>query len=518
VALSADGNTALIGASSDDVGANADQGSATVFVRSGGVWTQQQQLSQSAGTASNFFGASVALSADGNTALIGATGNSTGGSATVFVRSGSTWSQQQTVTQTGAAALDSFGGAVALSSDGNTALIGAAQDNVGVNADQGSATVFVRSGSVWTQQQNLISSTGAASDRLGGAVALSSDGNLAIATVGLDDVGANTDQGSVTVFVRSGTVWTQQQTIIQNTGAANDIFGYSVALSADGTRALVAANYDDVGANMDQGSATVFKLTASTLTCQPALPEASTQAKPPPSVAWTALNNVQVSLGETLLVCISTPNEVTSVQWKGSSLTRDSMAGVVGARGYVYSLPSGDSGVSDLIINFTAVAAGGTAVTASKVTGLLTTGYLDKTTTGYSAANSTTPTAGPTPATTQADELLYACFAVNGIIDTTPVWNNSFTPGQQIGSTGGGAASNWTVYEASKEVAATGTYTASMTLTTGRPYAAQILTYKKSTVPTCSAYGLCARAGSLDFNGFQMRWCDGAYWRQLKAD
>ncbi len=129
-----DGNTAIVGAREDD----SSQGSASIFTRSGTTWTQQQTITQTGGAAGNSFGQSVALSSDGNTAIVGAYGGNSAGSASIFTRSGTTWTQQQTITQTGGAVGDWFGWSVALSSDGNTAIVSANGDN----SYQGSATIF----------------------------------------------------------------------------------------------------------------------------------------------------------------------------------------------------------------------------------------------------------------------------------------------------------------------------------------------------------------------------------------
>jgi len=264
VALSADGNTAIVGAYTADVGGRADQGSASVFTRVDGVWTQQQTLTQSDGAASDNFGFSVALSADGNTAIVGAlfddvSGVSNQGSASVFTRVGGVWTQQQTITQSDGLAFDLFGYSVALSADGNTAIVGAYFDDVGGVLNQGSVSVFARVGGVWTQQQTLTQSDGGFADAFGVSVALSADGNTAIVGAFYDDVGGRADQGSVSVFTRVGGVWTQQQTITQSDGAAGDFFGVSVAVSADGNTAIVGANSDAVvGGGADQGSASVF--------------------------------------------------------------------------------------------------------------------------------------------------------------------------------------------------------------------------------------------------------------------
>jgi hypothetical protein len=263
VALS--GDTAIVGAFADDLGANADQGSAYVFTRTGTTWTQQAQLTATGGAASDQFGISVALS--GDTAIVGAFiddvgANSNQGSACVFTRSGTTWTQQAQLTATDGAASDNFGISVALS--GDTAIVGAYTDNVGANTDQGSAYVFTRTGTTWTQQAQLTATGGAASDQFGISVALS--GDTAIVGAFIDDVGANSNQGSACVFTRSGTTWTQQAQLTATGGAAFDNFGYSVAISGD--TAIVGAYNDNVGANTDQGSAYVFTRTGTTWTQQ----------------------------------------------------------------------------------------------------------------------------------------------------------------------------------------------------------------------------------------------------------
>ncbi|MCY7359371.1 MAG: FG-GAP repeat protein, partial [Rudanella sp.] len=256
VALS--GDYALVGAYSDDVGANGHQGSAYVFVRGGGTWTQQDKLTASDGAASDNFGNSVAIS--GNYALVGAylddvNADNDQGSAYIFVRSGSSWTQQAKLTASDGAGGDNFGSSVAIS--GDYALVGAYGDAVGANTTQGSAYVFVRSGSSWTQQDKLTASDGAWGDFFGESVAIS--GNYALVGASRDDVGAGADRGSAYVFVRSGSSWTQQAKLTASDGVSGDRLGISVALSGD--HALVGAYEDDIGANNDQGSAYLFKRT-----------------------------------------------------------------------------------------------------------------------------------------------------------------------------------------------------------------------------------------------------------------
>jgi uncharacterized repeat protein (TIGR01451 family) len=243
-----DGDTAVVGAINDDIDANANQGSAYVFVRIGTTWTQQAKLTASDGATGDNFGWSVAISED--TVLVGVRNSDVSaadqGAVYVFVRSGTTWTQQAKLTASDAEASDVFGWSVALA--GDTALVGAQWDNFGSNGDQGSAYIFVRSGTTWTQQVQLTASDGAAGDTFGNSVALSD--NTALVAAQQDD----SARGSVYVFVRSGTTWTQQQKLAGS--AAGDQFGQSVALS--GNTALVGAPNEDISGNNEQGAAYIF--------------------------------------------------------------------------------------------------------------------------------------------------------------------------------------------------------------------------------------------------------------------
>jgi hypothetical protein len=274
VALSGDGNTALIGAPFkpyDPASVNSQQGAAYVFVRSGTTWTQQVELTASDGVAYDNFGRSVALSGNGNTALIGAKDKGVQyrqGAAYVFVRSGTTWTQQVTLTASDGAAYDEFGYSAALSGDGDRALIGAHFKTVSGNTGQGAAYLFVRSGTAWTQQAKLTTSDGAAVDHFGEAAALSGDGNTAWIGADYKTVGGNTGQGAAYVFVRSGTTWTQQAELTAADGAANDDFGSSLALSGDGNMVLVGAPLKTVSGSSYQGAAYVFVRTGTAWTQQ----------------------------------------------------------------------------------------------------------------------------------------------------------------------------------------------------------------------------------------------------------
>jgi hypothetical protein len=235
VALSANGSTALVGGPSDNDGA----GAVWVFTRSGATWTEQGPKLTVAGAGE--FGGSVALSADGNTAVIGGFG--VGAGAWVFTRSGSEWSQQGP--ELGASDQNAaYQAQVAISGDGNTILIGTS----GVDDAAGAAAIFSRSGGVWRQQGGLLTGGGESGQgAFGSSVALSANGSTAL-------IGGTSDNGAVGaawVFMRAGTIWTQQGAKLTGGGESGDAaFGAPVALSADGSTALIggAGDHNNAGA------------------------------------------------------------------------------------------------------------------------------------------------------------------------------------------------------------------------------------------------------------------------------
>ncbi len=220
------GDTALVGAAATPFAGKANAGVAYVFTRSGMDWNEQAKLALTNPVGGYFFGVSVALSSDGNTALVGANGRGStklGGAAYVFTRSGMNWTQQAELSY---APGGFFGLSVALSGDSNTALVGAPLGSPGRVQFAGAAYLFKRSGTSWTRQ-NLVAKAPTANGSFGGSVALSGDGSTAlIGAPGMNVFGA--------VFVYSSTDWTSpQDTLAPADPKAGDRFGSSVALSGD---------------------------------------------------------------------------------------------------------------------------------------------------------------------------------------------------------------------------------------------------------------------------------------------
>jgi hypothetical protein len=261
VSMSEDGTYLVVGAyGNDDVTTNA--GIAYVYVKSGTSWVLQDALKASDGDVNDYFGYAVAMSSDGTHVLVGAyadeqTNASNGGSAYIFSRSGSTWSQQAKLTASSYAASDYMGYRVSISGDGSIALVSAHGAE--------SAYVYLKpSGSAWTDATEdavLTASDGADGDNFGYDVAISSDGTTAV--VGALDNGS----GSVYVFVTSdgGSTWTQQQQITGTSAGASAVgadFGSGVTVSSDGTYIAIGARYDgDNGEDFGYGSMYVYVTT-----------------------------------------------------------------------------------------------------------------------------------------------------------------------------------------------------------------------------------------------------------------
>src|ERR1022692_4922206 len=213
-AVAISGDTVVIGAPNS----NKDPNAVYVYVRSGTTWRQQVTLSDPGGAAADRFGRAVAVS--GDTVVIGAPGgDDNAGTTYVYVSSGTQWRTQAQLADPGGQSGDTFGRAVALS--GGTALIGAFGDNDGA----GAAYAFVRTGTRWSRQAALINPRGLPGNHTGISVAISG----ATAVVGAD--GAAGGAGAASVYVRSGKRWRLQATLSDPGGYSYDNFGSAVAVS-----------------------------------------------------------------------------------------------------------------------------------------------------------------------------------------------------------------------------------------------------------------------------------------------
>ncbi len=253
VAISADGNTALVGGYYD----NSNKGAAWVFTKSGSLWLQQgPKLVGSGASGTGWQGGSVALSADGNTAIVGSTYDSNHvGAAWVYTRTAGVWTQQGSkLVANDVVGGGQFGVCVALSADGNTAAIGGYLDNGG----HGAMWIYTRTDTVWSQQGNKLIGTGAiGASAQGRSVAISGDGNTAFS----GGQGDNGGIGAVWVFKRSGGIWSQDGPKLVGLGGTGDGGqGLSLSASADASTFIEGAEYD----NSSTGAAWVFSLNQTT--------------------------------------------------------------------------------------------------------------------------------------------------------------------------------------------------------------------------------------------------------------
>ena len=320
------GDTVVVGSSEEDsssTGINstpdevfASAGAAYVFVRSGNSWTQEAYLKASNTGLGDFFGGSVTIS--GDTIVVGAYGedsNTTGvnsipndaaedsGAAYVFVRSGTTWTQQAYLKASNSEAEDGFG--IRVSIWGDTLVVGAHEEDSsspGVNGrpdelaeKSGAAYVFVRQGTSWTEQAYLKASNPGVQDRFGQAVAIS--GDTIVVGAPFEDsstTGVNStpdelalSSGAAYVFVRSADTWTQQAYLKASNTGYSDRFGTSVSVSGD--TVVVGAFWEDSGTTgvnstpdesaLDSGAAYVFERSDASWTQQAYLKASNTGAE-----------------------------------------------------------------------------------------------------------------------------------------------------------------------------------------------------------------------------------------------
>ncbi|MEO7324657.1 MAG: FG-GAP repeat protein [Dokdonella sp.] len=233
VALS--GDTLAVGAPGQQPGA------VYVFVRSGSNWTQQARLLASGASASDGFGRLLALDGD-HLVVAAASADNRTGAAYVFSRSGTAWTQQARLSAADAVAGDAFGRSVAVS--GDTILVGAPLKAAAAGSfANGAAYAFVRNGTSWPQQAKLVASLSADGDSFGSSLAIEGERAIIGAPLAANHV------GSAYVFDRAGSVWTQQAQLTRASGAPGDRFGWSVALS--GNQVVVGAPYalDSCGAS-----------------------------------------------------------------------------------------------------------------------------------------------------------------------------------------------------------------------------------------------------------------------------
>lgn len=291
VAMSADGNTIVVGASKDDQAAS-NAGQVKVFEWSGTDWVQKGS-SLNGDAANDAFGQSVDISYDGNTIVIGAPlnlgGLTNGGQMKVFEWSGSAWTQKGSDLY-GESSADRFGYSVSMDSTGTNIAVGAFW-NSGNGSKSGHARVFTWSGSAWTQKGTDIDGE-AYDDNSGNAIALNGDGTrIAVGAKGNDGIfGTNAVTGQVRVHSWNGSSWNQVGSDIDGE-SGSDYFGQAVAISADGDIVAGAAHWNSNNGT-SSGDVRVFGTT--TFSSVATIGESKVSVYPNPSSGIFQLNTQEL--------------------------------------------------------------------------------------------------------------------------------------------------------------------------------------------------------------------------------
>lgn len=256
------GDTAVVGSPLSVAGTVMDGGALYVYRRSGTVWHQEQKITATDAASLQSYGYSLDL--EGDTLVAGSRWNNhdgltNAGAVYVYTRSGTVWTEQQKITASDAENYDTFGFAVSVS--GDTMVVGAWRADLSMGrGDAGAAYVYVRSGGHWTEQQKLTATDAAFGDYLGSSAAIEGD-TIVVGAPGVDRA-TDMDVGALYVFTRSGTTWTQQAKLQSVLGAANDQLGQSVGFDNDVV--VGGAPYADQGALAHAGAAYMFSRTGST--------------------------------------------------------------------------------------------------------------------------------------------------------------------------------------------------------------------------------------------------------------
>jgi hypothetical protein len=265
VAIAADGSFALASASAERINEIDGAGAVYVFRRINGVWVETQQLVAPEGVSQQGFGFSIAVSGDGLYAFIGAPRDTVTttwdtGATYVFKRTGDTWAYSTRLVASDRAMGDQFGIDVATGSDGSRVVIGARNKVYNGGNSRGEAYVFVRNGTVWTEETKFFAPPSALQSELGRCVAMSANGDRVFVGAPYAQVGAAA-AGAIYPYVRSGTTWTGQPVMVPSDGASDEAFGWDCATSANGNRLIVgkpmflAASVDDGAAYVDTNNA-----------------------------------------------------------------------------------------------------------------------------------------------------------------------------------------------------------------------------------------------------------------------
>jgi len=250
IAISSDGNTLAVAAPHPN---QFGAGGIYVYIRSGNTWITETKIP--------YTGGSVAISSNGTTLAVGS-----GVELGVYIRSGvNTWTSQANIPapELNSQQDQNFGDQISISSDGNTLAISASgYDLPSTYTNEGIVYVYTRSGNTWNQHQRIQASDYDANDYFGSSVAITSDGNTLVVGAASESTYPNNTNGAVYVYTRdlnsNPTHWINETKILASDGTSGDYFGQSVAISSNGTLVVGAPN--ESTSNMNNGAAYTYNI------------------------------------------------------------------------------------------------------------------------------------------------------------------------------------------------------------------------------------------------------------------
>lgn len=261
VCLAADGSIAVVGADEDEDPNGYRAGSAYVFESTSGGWEQRTKLSAPEGGNGELFGLAVAASRDGETVFVGAPGtDKSRGAVHVYSNDGSTWQHETRLDAPDRDSFDRFGRAVDCDDAGDRVVVGAPWDEDPGAERTGSAYVFVRSsGQGWYRERKLTAGDGNEDDQFGYAVALSTAGRTALVGARNEEDESGPEAGAAYVYRRDGEAWRSEAKLVGSDTDEDDRLGFATALARDGEMAVVGSFGEDDPNGDHAGAIYVFK-------------------------------------------------------------------------------------------------------------------------------------------------------------------------------------------------------------------------------------------------------------------
>jgi FG-GAP repeat len=257
--MDATGSRMAISAASTDTGGNVDSGAVYIYTRASSVWTLEQRLLIAGGATSSFFGSLLDLTPDGTRLIVGSFGTTTyTGTAYVYLRTGTVWALEATLNPGDLPTNSYYGCSVTLDDAGQRCAVGA------YNSTTGFAYVYLRTGTTWALEQKI--SGLVSGSAFGWQTVLSSDGTRLAVSVRNAASGAATNAGAVEIWLRTGTVWAREATVMASDGKTDDLFSYQIRMNATASLLFVSTYRGDTSSLADTGSAYVFSRNGSNWT------------------------------------------------------------------------------------------------------------------------------------------------------------------------------------------------------------------------------------------------------------